>query len=39
MWRIVNERTNKKIASEKCNMTLQMNNTVTSESKEVANIH
>lgn len=38
MWSIINERTNKKIASEKSNLSLQTNNGVTSEPKVVASI-
>lgn len=38
MWGIINERTNKKQKSEKHNITLQINNNLTSKPQEVANI-
>lgn len=38
MWTIINERTNKKIKREKCNINLQTNKDLTSDPKEVANI-
>jgi endonuclease/exonuclease/phosphatase family metal-dependent hydrolase len=37
MWSIINERTNKKIKSENCNIVLNLNNTPISEPKAVAN--